>query len=361
MNRLARQIAALSLWWSACSVVYIGQLLSMSYSLPGGMDRWDVFIAIWFAWLVWVPLSLIAIALTGRFPLDRHRLAPAAAAIGAFVALVVICRALYVFVANAYAPLWYEEAPALLVVLRDSFLNNVVLAALVIGATYALHYREAANRHRQEIAVLETSLIAARLDALGRQINPHFLFNTLNAISEMVHLNPDVADDMLISLAALLRKTLVASDSPLVTVRDELETVEHYLNLQRARFGDRLQATIAIDPGCLPAAIPPLSVQPLVENAVIHGIAQLPQGGKLQIVGEQSNAELLIRVYNDGPAPSPAPPADRIGLDNIRTRLNILFPGRADVTLIRASNGQTCAALRLPIERGVPAAPKTLA
>lgn len=356
MNRLVRQIAALTLWWSACSVVYTEQLLSMDYSLPAGMDRWDVSIAIWLAWIVWVPLSLIAIALTGRFPLDRHRIAPAAAAIGIFVALVVVCRALYVYIANAFAPLWYAQTPALPVVLRDSFLNNVVLAALVIGATYALHYREAANRHRQEIAVLEKSLIAARLDALGRQINPHFLFNTLNAISEMVHMNADVADDMLVSLAALLRKTLVAGDRPLVTVREELETVEHYLNLQRARLGDRLDASIAVEPECLALAIPPLSVQPLVENAVIHGVAQLPHGGKVRIVGEQSTTDLLIRVYNDGPAPSPAPRTDRVGLDNIRTRLGILFPGRAEVTLTRASNGQTCAAVRLPVAAGMPMA-----
>jgi len=173
------------------------------------------------------------------------------------------------------------------------------------------------------------------------QLHPHFLFNALHAVSELIHRDPRAADRMVSRLGDMLRATLENDDKDEVPLRRELELLERYLDIERVRFRDRLEVSIEIAPECLDAAVPSLILQPLVENAIHHGIASRPGASRVEIRAERTGASLLIRVSDDGRglgADAPAPPAG-IGLSNSRARLAQLY-GEHQRLELRNSDGR---------------------
>ena len=197
-----------------------------------------------------------------------------------------------------------------------------------VGLAYALAYRGESEERALTASRLETRLAEAQLQALQRQLHPHFLFNTLNTISGLMRTNMNAADLMIDQLGDLLRMTLDTSGSQFVSLKDELDTLQKYLEIEQTRFGGRLSVSVQVDPDVLDALVPNLIMQPLVENAIRHGIAPHARPGWIAIQARRAGSQILVDVHDNGDGLSP----DRIvalnqglGLANTRARLEHLY------------------------------------
>lgn len=197
------------------------------------------------------------------------------------------------------------------------------------------HFQEAGERERRTLE-LEARLTQANLQALKMQLQPHFLFNTLNAISSLIHESPKAADDMIGSLSQFLRTTLELSAKNEISLRAELDFLARYTEIQRTRFGERLKIQNDIEPGVLDALVPPLILQPLVENAIRHGIESRECGGTVTIRASKKDTTLLLEISDDGEGFSGGQllrPANGVGLSNTGARLQALYGERHQLAL----------------------------
>jgi LytS/YehU family sensor histidine kinase len=160
------------------------------------------------------------------------------------------------------------------------------------------------------------------------QLHPHFLFNTLHAISTLVHSNPDRAERMIASLSEMLRTTLSKHDAQEVTLREELSVLEPYLDIEKTRFGERLTVSLEVPEELMDAIVPHLLLQPLVENAIRHGIAPRPEGGEITLRARVRAGALELAVEDDGVGMPAEPRPDGVGLGNTRMRLHRLYGDR---------------------------------
>jgi LytS/YehU family sensor histidine kinase len=217
-------------------------------------------------------------------------------------------------------------------------------------AGWLLIYFAVHARRQRDARELELTLDArnAQLDLLRAQVNPHFLFNCLNSVRALITENPERASSMVTSLSDLLRYSLQSERTHTVSLADELAIVEEYVSLERVRFEDRLRFERTLDPAALDAHIPPMLVQTLVENAVKHGIAALPQGGLVRVRADVSGRRMTIRVSNTGGMPIAYNAAGH-GLHNTMERLRLLYGDRASFSLTDVS-GDTVATVTLPLE-----------
>jgi two-component sensor histidine kinase len=224
----------------------------------------------------------------------------------------------------------------------------------MLGAAHALlFYRRASDRERQG-AELESRLAHARLDALRMQLNPHFLFNTLNSIASLVYDQPRAADEMIGSLSDLLRLTLNASDRQEVTLREELDFLDHYLRIEQTRFGERLKVERQIDAEALESQVPILILQPLVENAVKHGIEEQLAPGVIAITARREGDLLHLSVSDNGRGPETDADGklkEGVGLSNTRGRLRELYGEQASMKLGTPKNGGFLVELQIPWRR----------
>jgi two-component system LytT family sensor kinase len=205
--------------------------------------------------------------------------------------------------------------------------------------------REAAERESRE-ATLQKQVTEAELRALRAQINPHFLFNSLNTIADLTVRDAARAEAMTLRLAGVFRHVLANSSRPLTSIGDEIEFLRTYLYIEEVRFGDRLRVEIEMDPEIAGEEIPSLILQPLVENALKHGLAPRPGPGRLWISARAANGEILLRVEDDGVGLASA--ATGLGLSNIAERLATLYQDRAAVTLEAREGGGVRATVRIP-------------
>jgi signal transduction histidine kinase len=206
----------------------------------------------------------------------------------------------------------------------------------------------------ERTARLETQLARTELQILRSQLDPHFLFNALHVISELVHVDPGRADRMVARLGDLLRMSATLARSADVPLRSELEFVNAYLEIQQARFGGKLRVVRDVDLSTLDAAVPSLLVQPLVENAIRHGTSRRAGGGQLEIATRRLGRSLLIEVRDDGPGlPADGMPDEGIGIGHTRARLAHLYGAESTLELESRPGGGTTARLRLPYVRAV--------
>jgi two-component system, LytTR family, sensor kinase len=240
---------------------------------------------------------------------------------------------------------------------RGSFINSLLIRARVnvpiywaiVSIVHALsYYRRSQDRERKSIE-LEARLTEARLHALRMQLHPHFLFNTLHAISTLVHKDPRAADEMIANLSELLRVTLDSSHQQEITLRKELEFLDRYLDIQQVRFGDRLRVEKEIDASALDGQVPTLVLQPLVENAIRHGIEPQPAPGLLSIRALREGEHLRITIHDNGTGvKKPAGQQDGIGLSNTRARLQELYGTSARLIISTASEGGCSVEVDIP-------------
>jgi LytS/YehU family sensor histidine kinase len=201
-------------------------------------------------------------------------------------------------------------------------------------------------------ARLETQLARTELQILRSQLDPHFLFNALHVISELVHVDPTRADRMVARLGDLLRMSAALAQSGDVALRKELEFVNAYLEIQEARFGERLSVTCDVDAATLDAAVPSLVIQPLVENAIRHGTSRRAGAGHVEIVTRRVGTSLVIEVLDDGPGlRADQVPDEGIGIGHTRARLAQLYGADGALDLEPRAGGGTAARIRLPFAR----------
>ena len=204
----------------------------------------------------------------------------------------------------------------------------MILYGVILMVSYLLDSRERLALQQTETAHLNEQLSKAQLNALRKQIEPHFLFNTLNAISGLVReKRNDAAVSMIAGLSDFLRRVLEDSGRQQVTLAEELEFAQKYLDIQKVRFAERLEVSVNVPEELFLAQVPSLILQPMVENAIKHGIAKRVQGGTIRIAAVRSNGRLTLSVYNDGPSlPAEWETAHSgIGISNVRTRLQSLY------------------------------------
>lgn len=228
----------------------------------------------------------------------------------------------------------------------------------LIGLAYALAYRRESEARALNSSQLETRLVEAQLQSLQRQLHPHFLFNTLNTISGLIRTDPDGADVMIDRLGDLLRMTLHKSGIQEMSLKEELDVLQKYLEIERTRFGNRLNVEMHVQPETLDAQVPSLVLQPLVENAIRHGIAPNARPGWIAIHAERSAGELVLQVLDsgDGLPPDRLMALNRgVGLDNTRARLAHLYRERYEFTFSNLERG-FCVTIRIPFEVEAPAA-----
>jgi two-component system LytT family sensor kinase len=227
----------------------------------------------------------------------------------------------------------------LAMVLFGGFYADMLAYWTSIGVIHAIeYYRESRERE------LEATRLA--LENLRAQLQPHFLFNTLQSISTLIHRDQPAADRVLTDLSDLLRLSLRSTGSQEVPLREELGFLDRYLDIMRVRFGDRLVIVVEVDPEVKEALVPSLVLQPIVENAITHGMADRPDIGHVTVRARRNARSLFLEVSDDGPGISSGPPTNGIGLANTRERIARLYGAPAHVeTLV---NGGFTVRIRIP-------------
>lgn len=350
---VGRILAVASAVLAVVAVVYAAQVALVTASGDTGLD---LFLCAWEGvadTLPWLPLVLFAFWFARRFPLDRHHmlrsltraLAAAAGCALLFMIAVTLEDWLYYVVRQGDARPILELAESVAIVK----VRTIVLPALTIFAVaYAVEELDRSKAREIRAAQLESRLATAQLENLRIQLQPHFLFNTLNTISSMVDDDPEGAERMIARLSDLLRSTLRAAGTQLVPLDEELEFLRSYLDIQKERFGERLDVELDIDDATREVPVPPLILQPIVENAVTHGIAHLEDGGRIRLATSLAERLLLLRIENDGP-----PPAEQdgwgTGLGTSLERLRQLYGGRARLDLAARAEGGARVLLEIPV------------
>ncbi len=257
------------------------------------------------------------------------------------------------------------QLAALPQMLRFLLPTHLVTYAAIVGATWTLSYSRLSRERELRASQIKTRLLSARLEALKMQLHPHFLFNTLNSILPLVFRDRDAASRTVVRLSDLLRLSLQNEGSDLIPLRKELELLKVYLEIQQTRFQDRLTVRLDVEPGIADALVPNLILQPLVENAIKHGIAARPGSGRVEVHARREAEKLHLLVRDDGPGPRDAaaavtsrrPSEGGVGLRNTRDRLELLYPGRHEFEF-RAAPDRGCeVALTFPLAMA-PSAPR---
>jgi two-component system LytT family sensor kinase len=310
-------------------------------------------------WLPWALATPLVIQLGRRHPVGRTSgLRSLALHLGAAVTIGMVSAAWDAALTMLLNP-WLENPPPthfveLLFARLFSWelLPSLILYAFVLAVDFTLESQQRITRQQTEEARLSEQLSRAQLEALRRQIEPHFVSNALNAIAALVRDDrDDDAVDMMVALSEFLRRAAEDSNGPHVPLAREVEHVSQYLQIQQWRFADRLHVSLDIPPDLLAAKVPNMILQPLVENAIKHGISKRAHGGHVQVAAERAGDLLNLRVGNDGPSL----PADfqightGIGIVNLRDRLRLLYGTGFELSLRNRDAGGVQVSISLPL------------
>ena len=339
-------LAFLSASQGALMLAHAGRPVSWSALLTSSLLDWYTCAAFTPAY-IW---------LVRRFPIDRQHW-PLSAAIQ-FVATSVFVVIKYA----VYGPLraWLipsQTAMSLEQHLARSFIMESIAFWAVLGVVHAMEFYRRFREREVQALRLQAQLAEARLEALSAQLHPHFLFNTLHGVSTLMHRDVEAADTMLTRLGDLLRHTLRNADRHEVPLSEELDLLANYVAIIGVRFQDRLTVRTLVAPGAEQGLVPHFILQPLVENAVQHGIARRAGAGTIEITAERHGEMLRLRVTDDGAGLGRGVrefPSEGIGLSNTRLRLRELYGGRQRLELESLPSGGFGVMVELPF-RGVDA------
>ncbi|HEX8352503.1 MAG TPA: histidine kinase [Pyrinomonadaceae bacterium] len=313
---------------------------------------------------IWAALSPLIYRFTARFPLGPRPFS------ARNVALQVPAAALFCLVHQAlYAPALWWLNPALgrqhvslaafykSSILGSLFFNILVYALIVISIHAVLYYRNFRAGELRE-ADLKAQIARAELHALKMQLQPHFLFNTLHSISALVLEDPDGANRMIARLGDFLRLTLERPEQQTVALEEELEFLRRYLEIEQVRFHDRLTVRFDVEPSTLGAQVPHLILQPVIENAIRHGVAPRAAPGHVEVTARRVDGTLRLSVRDDGPGLGPEGwrgESAGVGLLNVRSRLARLYGSAYDFQVADAPGGGVAVLLAIPFEPETPA------
>lgn len=349
-SRISRRGVAILAAWALVALLFAGQAW-FAAQVRGEPFSWVRASVIWLVWAaVWAALTPLALRLAAHFPLQRPKVLRAmaihgaASAICSFANLAIFALAAPVIGATQVEPTWVGTLGRLL---GTTFFLNLPVYWLIVAAAHVerlVHVARAKDRRQLR---LEAQLADARLRTLRAQLQPHFLFNALNTISVLMHENVDLADRILLQLSALLRRSLEGSEAHEVTLGEEIGFLESYLEIEQARFCGRLVYRVIVPEQVLEARVPTLILQPLVENAIRHGIAARAGPGHVEIGARRHGDSLLLSVSDDGRG-LPQATTERVGLANTRERLSLLFGDRQRFEVRNSDDGGAIAEIQLP-------------
>jgi signal transduction histidine kinase len=341
---------AMGLMWSL--VLYfglrgVGRPLTVAESLSGFGD-----------WYLWVMISPLIVWVARRLPLDTERPWPRLwlhLVLGIVVALIELAAFTAYSTWYNLVVLGYPSLPSF----ADRYIETTarwlpfafLMYVVIVAAVHAIEYHRRYRQRELATAILEAQLTRAKMEALEMQLHPHFLFNTLNTIATAAReREADRAADMIVGLAELLRMALDHSGEQEVPLEEELDFIRRYLELERERFGSRLQVEFQVSAEARTALVPVMVLQPLVENAMQHAVAPRARGGRIEISARRAADILLLGVTDDGPGipPQTQESPSGVGLSNTRSRLDVLYGGGASLDLGRSAAGGLAVTVSLP-------------
>jgi two-component system, LytTR family, sensor kinase len=339
-RRIARELAILATALALWGVLVLLFAAPLAFTSRMTLRQAVSFgVSFWAPWVLFLP----AVAwLAFNFPIERKRLFRVffLHLVGSFL---VVTSSWAVFrAADRILPLTQRSVPLGPPGFRAAL--DVLVYWSLVGACQAItNFRSSQERDRRA-AELEARLASARLQALRMQINPHFLFNTLNSIAALIYVNPRAADEMLGDLSLLLRRSLDSMDEHEVALAQELEFMGTYLNIEQRRFGERLQVQLSVPHELMKAMVPALILQPLVENAIRHGIEPQRGPGVIKIEAKQEGEQLRLLVCDNGKGLPETKGKDSsagcgIGLANTKARLHALYGARQSFSFGKAEQG----------------------
>ncbi len=352
MNRRSLFLLLL-LVWSVPGIVAGSLTLALFPSREPGASAGMTLAAQLLSWWVWALLTPFILFMLARFPIDRDdwpRSIPphavAAIACGVLFTFTTLVTARLASPATAAEPI----ARLLRAYLGSRIPIGMLLYAAVVGIATALTERGQRRAREIQSAQLAAELARSQVQALQMQLQPHFLFNTLHTIALLVQEDPPRATRTITRLGDLLRRTLSLSDTPELALGEEIALLRHYLEIEETRFGDRLTVTIDVPDALHGARVPSLLLQPIVENAVRHGVAARVEGGRVEIVARRQGAQLVLSVSDDGPGFADAvPTTSGIGLSSSRRRLAVLYGARASLQCDSDATGGARVTITMPI------------
>lgn len=299
-------------------------------------------LADWYSCGIFTPLFFW---LVRRYPIDRQRWLPRLPLYLGVAALLTPLK--FALQRWAVVGLTGVNFPPFRDMLTHAFISENIAFWCVIAAVHALVFHQRVREREALTARLQVRLSEAQLDALTARLHPHFLFNTLQGISTLVYRDPAGADAMLGHLSTLLRRALARGQGHEVPLADELAFLEEYLAIVQVRFGDRVRVTRAIEDAARAGLVPQLLLQPLVENAIEHGIARRAGSGTIAIEARREAGELRIVVRDDGPGMT-GPAAEGLGLGSTRLRLEELYGSAGRLQLDPPPGGGLAVTVVLP-------------
>jgi two-component system LytT family sensor kinase len=350
-------------FWTLFSFLYANQIYFEMLHSPGMHHSWWR-IAFWqlMVWYSWGCLSPLILRLGKRFPCEgaswwKGLLVHLAA--GVLLSAVHTAAATSLKMLIQPFDVWSDPNPFLIQYqdgLRNFFLYDFFVYWAILGVGYAFDYRERYREREAQAAQLKAQLAQAQLESLKMQLHPHFLFNTLHTIAGLVRSNErQPAVNMIAGLSDLLRHALENADEQEVPLREEVKFIELYLDIQKVRFSDRLTVRMEIAPETLDALVPNLLLQPLVENAIRHGISLDDSAGIIVIEAYRNQDTLQIRVCDDGPGLQSGwrlEESEGIGLANTSERLKHLYGTEHRFDLRNGETGGMTASIAIPFRVG---------
>ena len=318
-------------------------------------------------WVLWAGLAPAVFLFTRRFPIDRERwFTNSLLHILACIVLSIAHRAIYLIVGWLLHVAAYRDLATIPDLYSSDILFNLPTGFMSYGTIFLVSYvTDYYRRHQEEelkisrlkieLARAQLQVTEAQLQALKMQLHPHFLFNTLNSISALLYEDVDAAEQMLARLGDLLRLTLENSGAQQVTLQEELEFLRCYLEIERVRFHDRLAVNMRIDPETLDARVPNLILQPIVENAIKHGIVSRIAAGEIEIRSMRDRDVLRLLVKDNGPGlqrgeRSTGRIKEGLGLANTRARLQQMYGAAHRFEMADADEGGLQVTLEMPFE-----------
>jgi signal transduction histidine kinase len=335
-------------FWSLLGIVF-GVQFHLATEQIGSAVPWALALGHSLAdWYVFAVLSVPAIWLAHRFPVERlhwGRSLPVH-----FVASVIFSVA-WAAIRVAFA-IWQSSEsvafqPEFSKQLAKTWHFNVLVYWVIVAVSLAFDYYRKFRERELRAAELEKRLTEARLRALQMQLNPHFLFNTLHAISSLMHRDVESADRMLVRLSDLLRRALESTDTQEVPLREEIDFLSRYAEIEQTRFGERLKIEMNIAPETLDALVPNLVLQPLLENAIRHGIEPYARAGEIKVAATRDGDSLRLEVRDNGGGLNGSS-IEGVGLSNTRARLKQLYGERQQFELVNAPRGGAFVQVILP-------------
>ena len=348
------RVALIVAFWTLVGLAFASQFY-LSSTLLGRTVTWNQAITYSLGdWYVWALLSVPVLRFARRFPPETDQ--PWRTA-GLHLLAALLTSLTYVVLRSLVGqvhsllidePVGFREVFQPLLV--KTFPFNLLIYGVIISAAHAIDYYRKYHERTVHALELEKHLTEARLQSLLRQLKPHFLFNTLNGIASLMHRDVDAADRMIVRLSELLRLTMNRTGQPLAPVRDEIGFIEKYLEIERIRFSDRLPTQIDVQPDALDAEVPSLIIQPLVENAIRHGLEPHARPGRIEIRVWRDAGHVKLSVRDNGGGMPPGGfTREGIGLANTRARLHELYGDRHGFELANHPDGGLEVRLTLPV------------